>query len=276
VTVKDVMNEQVVNETIPLERRRSIFGVVGDGDAPVPHAVVTLADMAGRKIGSAYSDHVGRYRLDTTTGGTYLLIVSAPAHEPIAALVAVGDQPERHDVTLAGAGGLFGTVRLAPTAAAPSGEPVGGATVTVTDVRGEVVGVVGTEGDGTFSFPYLPMGTYTLVVAAAGHRPVAAPVIVVRGEPTRHDVEIVAAGSLHGSVEAHGTPFEGAVVTLLDVTGQVVADGSTGVSGTFSFADLQPGQYTLVTAGYPPAAVSVQIIDGGPVRADVTVGGDAL
>jgi uncharacterized protein YfaS (alpha-2-macroglobulin family) len=89
-------------------------------------------------------------------------------------------------------------------------------------------------------------------------------------------MEIVATGSLHGTVEVHGTPFESARTTLLDEAGQVVADASTDASGTFSFPDLQPGEYTLVTMGYSPAAVSVQVVDGKPSRADITVGSDAL
>jgi uncharacterized protein YfaS (alpha-2-macroglobulin family) len=270
------MNEQALKETAPLERRLTVFGIVEDDTAPVAQAVVTLADMSGRKIGSAYSDHAGRYRLDTATGGTYLLIASAPGHEPIAALVAVGDQPVRHDVTLTAAGGLVGTVRLAGTTAAPSGQPVEGATVTVTDVRGEVLGAVGTAADGSFSLPRLAKGTYTVVVAAAGHRPVATAVTVVQGEPTHHEVEIAATGSLHASVQVLGEPFEGAGLTLLDEAGQVVADASTDADGTFSFTDLQPGEYTLVTTGYTPAAVSVRVADGRPTRADITVGSEVL
>ena len=170
---------------------------------------------------------------------------------------------------LTGSGGLLGTVRLA----APSGEPVPGATLTVTDVRGEVLGAVGTAADGGFSFPHLAQGTYTLVAAAAGYRPVAASVTVLQGEPTRHEVELAATGSLRAGVRVLGEPFEGAGLTLLDETGQVVAEASTDASGTFSFTDLQPGEYTLVTTGYAPAAVSVRVTDGRPARADLTVGG---
>jgi hypothetical protein len=264
------MNEQALKEAASLEHRLTVSGVVSDDTAPVAQAVVTLADMAGRKIGSAYSDHAGRYRLGTATGGTYLLIASAPGHEPIAALVAVGDEPVRHDVLLTGAGGLLGTVRLA----GPPGEPVPGATVTVSDVRGEVLGAVGTAADGDFSFPRLAQGTYTLVVAAAGYRPVAASVTVLPGEPTRHEVELAATGSLLAGVRLLGAPFEGAGLTLLDEHGQVVAEASTDASGTFSFTDLQPGEYTLVTTGYTPAAVAVRVTDGRPVRADLTVGGE--
>jgi Carboxypeptidase regulatory-like domain len=277
MTGKDFMDERALKEAAPLEQRLSVFGTVTDsGISPVSQAVVTLADMAGRKIGSAYSDHAGHYRLDTATGGTYLLIASAPGHEPIAALVAVGDQSVRHDVILTGAGGLFGRVRLAGTAAAPSAEPVSGATVTVIDVRGDVLGTVATAGDGSFSFPHLPKGTYTLMVAAAGHQPVAIPVTVVQGEPTHHEVELVVTGSLHGGVEVHDTPFEDAAMTLQDETGRVVAEASSDASGRFFFADLQPGEYTLVATGYSPTAVPVQVVDGKPTRADITVGGNAL
>lgn len=267
------MDEQALKDAEPLEQRLSVYGIVTDsGISPVAQAVVTLADMAGRKIGSGYSDHAGRYRLGTATGGTYLLIASAPGHEPIAALVAVGDQPVRHDVILTGAGGLFGRVVLAGTAAAPSADPVSGATVTVIDVRGDVLGTVATAGDGSFSFPHLPKGAYTLMVAAAGHQPVAIPVTIVQGEPTHHEVELVVTGSLHGGVEVHGMPFEKAGLTLLDETGQVVAEASSDASGRFFFADLQSGEYTLVATGYSPTAVAVQVVDGKPTRADITVG----
>jgi hypothetical protein len=274
------MNEYAVELVAPT--RLSVSGVITENDnLPVARAVVSLADMGGRKIGSAYSDHEGHYRLDTTTGGTYLLIASAPGHEPVAALVGIGDQPVSHNLTLAAAGGLLGTVTLVGTAIAPgsspfpSGEPVSGATVTVSDVRGEVLGAGGTGEDGSFSFPNLPEGTYTLVVTAVGYQPVAASVAVGRGEPTRHEVEIAATGSLHGAVGVHGTPFEGAGMSLLDKAGRVVADTSTDASGEFVFTDLEPGEYTLVTTGYSPAAVSVGVVDGGPARADITVGRDA-
>src|SRR3954467_8641615 len=103
-------------ENTALRETLTVCGPVRRTGGPqVSGAVVTLADMAGRKIGSAFTGPDGEYRLSVTYGGTSLLIASAPGHEPIASLVAVGDETVRHDMTIEGVGGLTGVVRIAGT-----------------------------------------------------------------------------------------------------------------------------------------------------------------
>lgn len=245
----------------------SVFGTVAHHDGPaVPGAVVSLADPAGRTIGSVHTEANGSYRLDVPTGGTYLIITSPPDHEPVASLVAVDGEAVRHDVTVAGAGGLLGTVRHAGT-----GRAVSDAVVTVTDAQGEVVGTARTGPDGVFSFAGLPEGPYTLVVVASG-QPQALPVTVRRGTQTVHDVTVRTQGALRGEVRIDGDePFAGAAVTLTDAAGTVVATTVSDPDGIFSFEDLPPGRYTVQAAGYAPAAVPVQVEDGRPVDVDVTL-----
>lgn len=249
------------------ESSLSVFGVVRHtGASPVSGATVTLADMAGHRLRVARSDPMGLYKLPMVTGGTYLLVASAVGHEPVASLVTIADRPVRHDVTLATVGGLEGTVRLSD-----GGTPVSGATVTVTDIRGEVVGAVSTAPDGSYRFSNLPEGDYTLVGTAVSHQPVAVSVTVGDGEPTRHDLVLVATGSLRGSVHAQSRPFQGARLTLMNPGGQVVATGVTDGDGRFAFADLPPGEYTLVGAGYFPVAIPIDVSDGKPVQVPVTL-----
>ena len=81
-----------------------------------------------------------------------VLIVSANGHQPQAASVVVGQGPARLDLTLVGSGGLTGVVRAA-------GNPLGGATVTLTDSRGEVTGAAITNPDGSYSFSGVGAGT---------------------------------------------------------------------------------------------------------------------
>jgi Carboxypeptidase regulatory-like domain len=254
-------------EDTALRGMLTVFGTVRRTEGPpVSGAMVTLADMAGRKIGSATTGPDGEYRLSVSSGGTYLIIASAQGHEPIASLVAVGDGTVRHDMTVAGVGGLTGVVRMAG-----SGRPVSHATITVTDVQGEVVGTARTAEGGGFSFISLPEGTYTLVVSAPSHQPSAATVTIRQGTQVRQDLELAARGALHGEVWTHDRPYEGARVTLMNEAGRIVATTMSDSGGLFAFDDLPLGNYTLVAAGHGPAAVPVHIKDGGAVEADVTL-----
>lgn len=257
-----------MTEDAVIREALSVFGTVAHHEGPaVTGAVVSLADTAGRKIGSVYTDADGSYRLDVPTGGTYLVIVSAPDHEPVASLVAVDGEAVRHDVTVAGVGGLTGTVRDAGTR-----EAVSDAVVTVTDARGQVVGTARTGPEGVFSFVGLPEGSYTLAVVGASHPPQAFPVTVRPGARTSQDVTVRTRGTLRGEVRIGGDePFAGADVTLTDGEGKVVATTVSDADGIFSFDDLPPGRYTVLAAGYGPAAVPVQVEDGRPVEADVTL-----
>ena len=128
-------------ENTALRETLTVFGTVRRTEGPpVSGAVVTLADMAGRKIGSAYTGADGEYRLGVTYGGTYLIIASAQGHEPIASLVAVGDEtrPPRHDHRGRGRPDRHRPHRRVPA------RTVADATITVTDVQGEVVGTART------------------------------------------------------------------------------------------------------------------------------------
>src|SRR3569833_18379 len=181
-------------ENTALRETLTVFGTVRRTEGPpVSGAVGTLADMAGRKIGSAYTGRDGEYRLDDSNGGTYLIIASAQGHEPLASLVAVGDETVRHDMTVAGVGGLSGTVRMAGTR-----RPVADATITVTDVQGEVVGTARTGVEGGCSFISLPEGLYPLVVSAPGHQPAAAAVTLRQGAIARLELVLAARGAVHG------------------------------------------------------------------------------
>ncbi len=254
-------------ENTALRETLTVFGTVRRTEGPpVPGAVVTLADMAGRKMGSAYTGPDGEYRLSVTYGGTYLIIASAQGHEPIASLVAVGDETVRHDMTVAGVGGLTGTVRMSGTR-----RPVPNATITVTDLQGEVVGTARTGIEGGFSFISLPEGAYTLVVSAPRHQPSAAAVTIRQGANARQDLELAARGGLRGEVWTYDRPYAGARVSLMNEEGKIVATTMSDADGRFAFGDLPLGTYTLVAAGHGPAAVPVHVKHGQAADADVTL-----
>ncbi|MET7937212.1 MFS transporter [Streptomyces sp. NPDC005322] len=233
----------------------------------VPRAALTLIDIAGRQIGRGATGEDGRYALSTPGTGSYVLIAAAGGHQPRAVSVTVGDRPVELDVVLGGAGRLAGAVLTA------DGTPVREATVTLTDVRGEVVASTRSGREGGYVMAELVAGEYTLAASAPAFRPAALPVTVQAARETRQDIELAGGAVLRGVVRATaGRLVEDARVTLLDAAGNVVDTATTGPDGAFRFIDLSAGEYTVIAAGYPPVATVLQVAGGGRTERDLQLG----
>jgi EmrB/QacA subfamily drug resistance transporter len=227
----------------------------------VPRAVLTLVDLDGHQIARTGSAGDGRWALAAPRNGNYVLIAAAPGHQPQAVTVTVGGRPVEVDVVLGGTGRLAGAIRSA------EGAPVPGASVTLTDGHGEVVASAHADSDGAYAFRDLVSGVYTLTVSARAYRPAAMAVDVAPNIETRQDVTLAGSGTLRGTVRTTaGRPVADARVTLLDAAGAVVAASLTGEDGAFRFTDLEPGEYTVIAAGYPPVATALRLEDGHTER----------
>ncbi|MEV7062797.1 MFS transporter [Streptomyces collinus] len=255
--------------TIPRARAYAVGGPVcgsvqhHDGTV-VPRAALTLIDATGQQTGRGASGEDGRYALATPGPGSYVLIATAGGHQPQAVSVTVGERPVELDIVLGGAGNLIGTVVTA------DGTPVRDATVTLTNVHGEVVATTRSGREGGYVITGLVAGEYTLAASAPAFRPAALPVTVQAARETRRDIELAGGAVLRGTVRAGGgRPVEDARVTLLDVAGNVVDTLTTGANGTFRFVDLSSGEYTVIAAGYPPVATVLQVAGGGRTERDL-------
>ncbi len=243
--------------------------VTESGHTPLAGATLTLTDLSGRQLDRNQTDAGGQYQLGPPSGGSYLVTCAVTAHQPGIALVVVADVPVRHDFVLEGAGSsLSGTVRITG-----SGQLLGGAVVTLIDIRGDVVATTTTGSDGGFSFPGLVQGLYTLTTAAGAVHPAARGVDVPGYGDVTHDVEVVPRAQLVGSVRtaSAGAPVPDALATLLDSEGHVVGSAITDVDGEFVFDDLQAGAYTVIATGYPPVATEVHLNPGTPTEAVITL-----
>ncbi|MFF7734044.1 DHA2 family efflux MFS transporter permease subunit [Streptomyces sp. NPDC007984] len=230
----------------------------------VPRAALTLIDVTGQQTGRGASGEDGRYALATPGPGSYVLIAAAGGHQPQAVTVTVGERPVELDIVLGGAGNLIGTVVTA------DGTPVRDATVTLTNVHGEVVATTRSGREGGYVITELVAGEYTLAASAPAFRPAALPVTVQAARETRRNIELAGGAVLRGTVRAGGgRPVEDARVTLLDVAGNVVDTLTTGPDGTFRFVDLSSGEYTVIAAGYPPVATVLQVAGGGRTERDL-------
>ncbi|MET8448942.1 MFS transporter [Streptomyces sp. NPDC005209] len=254
----------------PLAAGSPVCGTVQHPDGTVvPRAALTLIDVAGRQIGRGASGEDGRYALSTPGSGSYVLIAAAGGHQPQAVSVTVGERPVELDVVLGGAGRLAGTVLTA------DGSPVRDATVTLTNVHGEVVASTRSGREGGYVITELVAGEYTLAAGAPAFRPAALPVTVQASRETRQDVELAGGAVLRGTVRAGGgRPVQDARVTLLDAAGNVVDTLTTGTDGTFRFVDLSSGEYTVIAAGYPPVATVLHVAGGGRTERDLLLGHD--
>ncbi|MFE2086506.1 MFS transporter [Streptomyces sp. NPDC059460] len=238
-----------------------VSGVVrGAEGAPVARAAVTLISLGGRQLGRSVAQADGSYRLDAPGAGSYVLIASADGFQPQASTVVVGDQQLSYDILLAGTSGLAGTVR-----AAESGDPVDGAMVIVTDVRGDVLATGKSTGTGEFAFAELVPGAVTVAVNAAGFRPLALPVEIGGQGVTRVDAVLQSGALVQGVVRAGSArrPLPDARVTLVDAAGNVVATSTTGEDGAYAFADLDAGEYSVIATGYPPVAGALTVAGRG-------------
>nr|WP_306189201.1 carboxypeptidase-like regulatory domain-containing protein [Streptomyces sp. MK5] len=150
---------------------------------PLAHATLTLVDHRGHQRDLARSAEDGTYTLAEPEPGAYTLVVSAEGHRPRAVRVVAGSGPVFSEVTLAGAGGVHGTVRREYT-----GHPVPDARVTLLNARGDVVASATTATDGTYTLRNLAPGAYTVV--ATGYPPVAAEVALGDGGAHRVDLQV--------------------------------------------------------------------------------------
>jgi len=236
-----------------------------DGTA-LADAALTLVDDAGRQRCLGTADGEGRYRLHAPPPGRYVLIAAAEGYRPQATGVTAVDGPVEIDLVLAGAGLLAGRV------VTPGGRPVRGATLTLTDGQGEVIAAVRSGPEGDYSADDVVAGAYTLAVTAPSCRPVALPVSVRAGRETRQDVELPGGVGVRGTVRARGgRPVAEARVTLLDGAGNVVDTAVTAEDGAYRFTGLATGEYTVIAAGYPPAATALQVV-GGRTESDLRLG----
>ncbi|WP_158880019.1 MFS transporter [Amycolatopsis anabasis] len=130
--------------------------------------------------------------------GKIFLIAGFVSLVTLVAVLFLRETPLRSTLDAVPAGAtVTGAVRT------PGGRAVGGATVVLTDPRGEVVASGLTGGDGGYRLDGLAAGTYALTATAADHQPVAVPLSVPAGERVDRDVEL---GGRHRLGVAAGHP----------------------------------------------------------------------
>jgi EmrB/QacA subfamily drug resistance transporter len=152
------------------------------------------------------------------------------------------------------------------------GAPLPGATITLVELGGRQLGRVVTKDDGSYALGVPSAGSYVLIVAADGHQPHAASVMV-GDEPLFHELALSGTSGLAGVVRsaATGASIATATIVVTDLRGEVVASTETDQNGRFSVKDLVAGTVTLVASadGHRPSAVPVEVTGQGTTQCDV-------
>lgn len=225
---------------------------------PIGDVTLTLTDLAGRQVARAHRVDIGGYEITPPEPGTYLVIASARGYQPQAVVVGYDGEDGYAELTLYRERGVYGQVVRC------DGEPVVGATVTLTDRHGDVVVTRTTDAAGEYEIRDLPSATYTMAVSARAYRPAALVIEIPEAGKVRQDVELAGGARLHGVVRGRPgrRPLPNARVTLIDASGQVRARATADVDGAYRLVDIPEGEYTLVATAQPPAAVVVRINGG--------------
>jgi hypothetical protein len=142
-------------------------------------AAVTLFDQQGGEVAGTSSGADGRCELPARPDG-YLLVASAPEHQPTALALTVQDAAVDVEVLLVRSAAVVGTVRAAD-------DPVPGARVSLLQ-EGEVIAAVESCPAGRYRLAGLAAGQYVIAVTAPGFARVAATVRVAPEAEVRHDV----------------------------------------------------------------------------------------
>ncbi|WP_203691696.1 MFS transporter [Streptomyces sp. SID12488] len=195
---------------------------------------------------------------------------AAPAVAAVATVAVEAAEPVN---TPAGGGiPVRGHVRGAESA------PVPQAAVTLISLTGRQLGLAVTQGDGAYALDAPGTGSYVLIASADGFQPQAS-TVVVGGEPVAYDILLSGTSGLGGLVRGSetGVPVKDAMVIVTDVRGDVLATGTTGEQGEFTFAELVPGAVTVAVnaAGYRPRALPVEVGGTGVTRVEVELASGA-
>jgi EmrB/QacA subfamily drug resistance transporter len=153
-----------------------------------------------------------------------------------------------------------------------AGDGMAGATLTLISPAGRQVGRAVAHYAGHYELTAPAAGAYVLIVAADGHQPQAA-TVVLGDERLSHDVVLAGVSRLAGTVVSagDGVPVEDAMVTVTDIRGDVLASGRTDTCGGFGFAELPASDLTITVNahGFRPAALPVQVPGPGTTALQV-------
>jgi len=308
-------NDGIVNDAIPVKvepgesdenndfieqpNTGTVSGIVEDADGnPLEGVVLTLDDGDAATVDPTETTGAdGTYIFTDVPAGTYDVVETQPEN-----YTSVSDEdttPE--DPTIGDDDGIVNEsipVKVEPGEDDENNDSLEGVVVTLDDGNPATTDPTEITGaDGTYEFPIVPVGTYTVVQtqpadytsvsdedttpedpSVGDNDGVVNDEIPVKVEPGEDDenndfIESPDSGTVSGIVtDEEGNPLEGVVLTLDDGDAATVdPTETTGADGTYEFLDVPVGTYDVVET-QPENYTSVSDEDTTPE--DPTIGDD--
>ncbi len=242
----------------------SIAGIVLDQSTnfPLIGAAVELFDSGPSLIGSTTTNADGAYSFTGLAPGTYSLVTS----------LATYDQKIQFATVIAGQT-TSATILLSPTPGNVTGTvtdqasaPIAGALVKLVNTAGVTISQVTTGAGGTYLFPSVTPGAYTVTVSANSYQSDSAAINVFKAQSTSHNVVLQALpAQLSGVVTGPGNvPIAGALVDVLNQTGLPVTETVTDGTGAYLLNNLTAGVYQVrvSAAGFSSQLAGVSLSPG--------------
>jgi Carboxypeptidase regulatory-like domain/CARDB len=266
VTVSPAQPATTANFTLALAGAVSGTVFESDGKTPLTGSSVSLIEN-GQQILTMTTNANGDYDFDIVSPGTYQFEATAPATDfPIVTNIAVSGGSVRSGLNFtAGTDTIAGTITDTST-----GNPIAGANVEIDradpGVEETFVGTVTTASNGSFQFPGLVPGAYTVVISATGYATASQNVTVVHGVTAAVAVSLGAQSTVQGTLrDANtGAVLAGATVFLTNANG-LGTTTTTEANGNYVASDLSAGMYSvsIFDNGYETVTIDALAIGQG-------------
>ena len=168
-------------------------GVADPGEPPLPNIPVTLLDPQGNPFATTTTNATGNFTFSNVPPGIAFTVVAAPpagftgtTANPVPVPALTPGQVFNVPIGLQTAPGTIGNLVFNDLNGNGISDPgdtgIGGATVTLRNAAGVVVGTTVTDANGNYSFLNVPPGNYTVTVTppggASATTPTAIPVVL--------------------------------------------------------------------------------------------------
>lgn len=250
-----------------------IQGHIFDAQFPtqgIQGATVQIVDQNGVLIQTLISDSQGKYLSTGLAPGGYTVIAFANGFEQGQTGTTVfANTTSIANLTLQNApGSISGTVR-------DNGTGIPNAIVQIFNSSGQFIATVVARGTGlpaeigTYSFPNLAPGSYTLTATAPGYATGLSGGVVISNTTTVVDITLISDfGTLSGNVSTNDAPagaISNAIVIITDTNETVLGTAFTDANGNYSIGNLPVGNVIVTVTAPDFSTVSIgQVIAPSP------------